>query len=40
MLKKRLLKKIKFPKIKTKEDYILWLKLSKKNIKMLALIKN
>ena len=37
MLKKRLLKKIKFTKIKTKEDYILWLKLSKKNVKMLGL---
>jgi teichuronic acid biosynthesis glycosyltransferase TuaG len=37
MLKKKLLKKIKFPKIKTKEDYILWLKLSKKNIKMVGL---
>ena len=37
MLKKKLLKKIKFTKIKTKEDYILWLKLSKKNVKMLGL---
>jgi predicted amidophosphoribosyltransferase len=37
MLKKKLLKKIKFTKIKTKEDYILWLKLSKKNIKMVGL---
>jgi len=37
MLKKNLLKKIKFTKIKTKEDYILWLKLSKKNIKMMGL---
>jgi teichuronic acid biosynthesis glycosyltransferase TuaG len=37
MLKKKLLKKTKFPKIKTKEDYILWLKLSKKNIKMMGL---
>ena len=37
MLKTRLLKKIKFTKIKTKEDYILWLKLSKKNVKMLGL---
>jgi len=37
MLKTRLLKKIKFTKIKTKEDYILWLKLSKKNIKMMGL---
>ncbi|MDA7830969.1 glycosyltransferase family 2 protein [Candidatus Pelagibacter sp.] len=37
MLKTRLLKKIKFTKIKTKEDYILWLKLSKKNVKMMGL---
>lgn len=37
MLKTRLLKKIKFTKIKTKEDYILWLKLSKKNVKMIGL---
>ena len=36
MLKKKLLKNIKFPKIKTKEDYVLWLKLSKKNIKMMG----
>ena len=37
MLKKKLLKKTKFTKITTKEDYILWLKLSKKNIKMVGL---
>ena len=37
MLKTRLLKKTKFTKIKTKEDYILWLKLSKKNVKMMGL---
>ena len=37
MLKTRLLKKIKFTKIKTKEDYLLWIKLSKKNIKMLGI---
>ena len=36
MLKKKLLKDTKFPKIKTKEDYVLWLKLSKKNIKMMG----
>ena len=36
MLKKKLLKNTKFPKIKTKEDYVLWLKLSKKNIKMMG----
>ena len=37
MLKTKLLKKTKFTKIKTKEDYILWLKLSKKNVKMMGL---
>jgi teichuronic acid biosynthesis glycosyltransferase TuaG len=37
MIKKDLLKKNKFPKIKTKEDYILWLKLSKQNIKMMGI---
>lgn len=37
MLKKKLLKKTKFTKITTKEDFILWLKLSKKNIKMVGL---
>ena len=40
MIKSDILKKIKFPKIKTKEDYILWLKLSKKNIKMIGINKN
>jgi teichuronic acid biosynthesis glycosyltransferase TuaG len=37
MIKKDLLKKNKFPRIKTKEDYILWLKLSKQNIKMMGI---
>ena len=37
MLKRKLLKNTKFPKIKTKEDYLLWLKLSKKKIKMLGM---
>ena len=37
MIKKNLLKKNKFPRIKTKEDYILWLKLSKQNIKMMGI---
>lgn len=36
MLKKKVLnKKIFFPKLKTKEDYVLWLKLSKKGYKFL-----
>ena len=37
MVKKDLLKKNKFPRIKTKEDHILWLKLSKQNIKMMGI---
>ena len=37
MIKKDLLKKNKFSRIKTKEDYILWLKLSKQNIKMMGI---
>ena len=35
-----LLKSEKFPNLKTKEDYLLWLKLSKKNIKMLGIGEN
>ena len=30
ILKRKLLTKIKFPNLKTKEDYVLWLKISKK----------
>jgi teichuronic acid biosynthesis glycosyltransferase TuaG len=37
MVNSKLLKKEKFPDLKTKEDYLLWLKLSKKNIKMLGM---
>ena len=37
ILKTSLLKKDKFPKTITKEDYILWLRLSKKGIKMYGL---
>tara|TARA_B100000767_G_scaffold266048_1_gene282880 strand:+ start:333 stop:1082 length:750 start_codon:yes stop_codon:yes gene_type:complete len=37
VLKKVLLKRDKFPKTITKEDYILWLKLCKKGIKMRGL---
>ena len=37
MIKKDLIKKNKFSRIKTKEDYILWLKLSKQNIKMMGI---
>ena len=34
MISSKLLKKERFPNLKTKEDYLLWLKLSRKNIKM------
>ena len=37
MIKKNLLLKNRFTKIKTKEDYVLWLRLSKRNIKMLGI---
>ena len=37
ILKTSLLKKTKFPKTITKEDYILWLRLSKKGVKMYGL---
>ena len=32
MINKNLLKKNKFPNIKTKEDYVLWLKILKKKM--------
>ncbi len=37
LLKKNILKSVQFPKLKTKEDYALWLILIKKNIKMLGM---
>ena len=37
MISKRLLKKDKFSNLKTKEDYLLWLKLSKKGIRMMGI---
>ena len=37
MIDSRLLKKEKFPNLRTKEDYLLWIKLSKKKIKMLGI---
>jgi teichuronic acid biosynthesis glycosyltransferase TuaG len=41
MLKKKLIsKKCQFPKLKTKEDFVLWLLILKKNIKIGALDKN
>jgi len=39
MINKKLIKNIKFPSIKTKEDYILWLKITKKGISVDALNK-
>ena len=39
MINARLLKKEKFPNLKTKEDYLLWIKLSKKKSKCLVLMK-
>ncbi len=40
VVKSNILKSEKFPSLKTKEDYLLWLKLSKRNVKMLAINKN
>ncbi len=41
MLKKKIIsKKCQFPKIKTKEDFVLWLLIMKKNIKIFALDEN
>lgn len=39
MLKKNLMNTDLFPKLKTKEDYVLWLKLAKKNIEIVGLKK-
>lgn len=39
MIKKQCLKKLKFPNLKTKEDYVLWLKIAKKKIKLFGLNK-
>jgi teichuronic acid biosynthesis glycosyltransferase TuaG len=40
IINSNLLKNEKFPNIKTKEDYLLWLKLSQKNVKMMSVGKN
>jgi teichuronic acid biosynthesis glycosyltransferase TuaG len=40
IINSNLLKNEKFPNIKTKEDYLLWLKLSQKNIKMMGIREN
>ena len=40
IINSKLLKLDTFPNLKTKEDYVLWLKLSKKNVKMLGVNKN
>jgi len=37
ILKRKLLRDIKFPEIKTKEDYVLWLNLAKKSIVLFGL---
>tara|TARA_B110001450_G_scaffold256483_1_gene287168 strand:+ start:2237 stop:2992 length:756 start_codon:yes stop_codon:yes gene_type:complete len=37
MVNKKILSNQKFPNIKTKEDYILWLELTKKNVKILGI---
>jgi teichuronic acid biosynthesis glycosyltransferase TuaG len=39
MARSKLLKSEAFPNLKTKEDYVLWLKLSKKNVKMMGINK-
>ena len=40
IINSNLLKNEKFPNIKTKEDYLLWLKLSQKNVKMMSVGEN
>ena len=41
MLRKKILNKnLKFPKLQTKEDFVLWLKLLKKKIKIYGLKEN
>ena len=40
IMKSNLFNKYKFPSIKTKEDYVLWLKLSKNNVKLFGIKKN
>ena len=40
MIKKELLNQKSFPKLKTKEDYVLWLKLLSKNVKIYGIKDN
>ena len=40
MIKKKLLNQKSFPKLKTKEDYVLWLKLISKNVKIYGIKDN
>jgi len=40
MIKKKTLKKFRFPNIETKEDYVFWLKLARNNNKFFAINKN
>ena len=39
VLEKKILKKLRFPLLKTKEDYVLWLNITKNNIKIFGLNK-
>ena len=40
VINSKIMKNERFQNLKTKEDYLLWLKLSKKNIKMMKINKN
>ena len=40
VINSKIMKNERFQNLKTKEDYLLWLKLSKKNIKMMGINKN
>ena len=40
MIKRDVLKGLKFPKLKTKEDFVLWLELLKRNIKIYSIKSN
>ena len=40
ILKRKLLNEIKFPELKTKEDFVLWLRLAKKSVNIFGLNKS
>ncbi len=40
ILKRKLLRNIKFPELKTKEDFVLWLSLAKKSVNLFGLNKS